>query len=380
MHKNLSKYSKLLVISDTGIFTTDKGYMAFGPVVKELEHLLDIFDEITWIGFEKISEKSNLSYIPIVSDRIHPILLKEVGGNSLKDKLDILKHYPLMYKLIFKEIRDHAFIHSRAPSNPAFIAMLLSLFFGKKKFWFKYAGTWIDDASFFYKFQREFLKLLNKNTIVTINGNYSNKKRILSFENPCLDSKDRILGKKIIESKKLSQKRVFCFVGALNRHKGVHLILEALSMIKDYSAIDTFHFIGDGPERIIFEEMAREIPINIVFHGFLPKDQINKIYENSHFILLPSKSEGFPKVIGEAMNFGCIPIVSNVSCLGDYIQIHENGYLLESLNPKVLQNKIEFSLKLGSQQFKYWTAKNYALAAKFTYTYYNQRIVSEIFN
>ena len=44
--------------------------------------------------------------------------------------------------------------------------------------------------------------------------------------------------------------------------------------------------------------------------------------------VLPSYSEGFPKVIAEAMNFGCIPIVSDISCIRQYIINGKNGFLI----------------------------------------------------
>ncbi|MFT5214728.1 MAG: glycosyltransferase involved in cell wall biosynthesis [Patiriisocius sp.] len=379
MFKNIPKYKKLLVISDTGILRTANGFKAFGPVVKELEYLLELFDEITWIGFEKLSQKENASYIDISSNKITPILIKDVGGNTLKAKLNILRLYPSMFILIRKEVKRHKFIHSRAPSNPAVIAMFLSFFFRNKKFWHKYAGTWIDNASFFYKVQRKFLKKLKNNSIITINGNFSDKKNIISFENPCLDMEDRALGKKIIKTKKIQDKIVFCFVGLLNTHKGVDKILEAFIQIDNYKKIDTLHFVGNGVNKIIFEKLSRNIKFNVVFHGFLPKNEIKMIYEKSHFILLPSKSEGFPKVIGEAMNYGCIPIVSDISCIGEYIKDNTNGYLLNPNTIEVLKIKISEAICLNKEVFTEWINYNYLIAEKFTYTYYNKRIEIEIF-
>ena len=55
MHSDLQRHPKnLLVISDTALQYTDSGVKAFSPVVKELTYLLEEFDEITWIGFERI--------------------------------------------------------------------------------------------------------------------------------------------------------------------------------------------------------------------------------------------------------------------------------------------------------------------------------------
>ena len=40
------------------------------------------------------------------------------------------------------------------------------------------------------------------------------------------------------------------------------------------------------------------------------------LYARSHFMLLPSScSEGWPKVLSEAMAYGVVPVASNVSCI-----------------------------------------------------------------
>ena len=178
MYKHLSKNNKLLVISDTGIVKTNEGFIAFGPVVIELNSLLQEFDEITWIGFLKKNQISNKSYIKVTNKKIKIITLKDVGGKSILSKSKIIFYYPIMIFVILKEILKNDKIHTRAPSNPAIIAVFLSFFFRRKKFWHKYAGSWIDKTSTFYAFQRKILKRLPKNSVVTINGNFSNKKNM----------------------------------------------------------------------------------------------------------------------------------------------------------------------------------------------------------
>ena len=49
--------------------------------------------------------------------------------------------------------------------------------------------------------------------------------------------------------------------------------------------------------------------------GFSEKELLKKNYLKSHFLILPSKSEGWPKAVAEAMFFGCIPVATTVSCV-----------------------------------------------------------------
>src|SRR5687768_15471442 len=47
---------KLLVISDTPMRKEAEGYVAFEPVVRELEAVTPLFDEIVWLGC-RVNEK-----------------------------------------------------------------------------------------------------------------------------------------------------------------------------------------------------------------------------------------------------------------------------------------------------------------------------------
>ncbi|QOD61507.1 glycosyltransferase family 4 protein [Polaribacter haliotis] len=379
MSEYIQRNIKLLVVSDTGIvLDKDGNYKAFGPVVKELKNLLDVFDEITWIGFNRKKQINNKSYVKISDNRIKVVLLEEVGGNTIFDKIKIIISYPKMFSIINKLIIKHKYIHSRAPSNPSIIVMFLSLLYLDKVFWHKYAGSWIDHASFFYKLQRFILSKLRSNSVVSINGKFSNKKNIISFENPCLDEKDRKLGKLILKSKKLRDKVNFCFVGGLNSKKGVDDILNAFKNISS-KKIGEIHFVGNSELKDYYMKLSEEISYKTVFHGFLAKDEIKKIYKISNFILLPSKSEGFPKVIGEGMNFGAIPIVSNISCINEYINTNKNGYLIEKPISENLINVIKECLSLDEKIYLDWVDSNYKIAEKFTYSYYNYRVKNEIF-
>ena len=53
MYGDLPKYATLLVISDTAVFKRDGKAYGFGPVVKEIDAMLHLFKEITWIGFNR---------------------------------------------------------------------------------------------------------------------------------------------------------------------------------------------------------------------------------------------------------------------------------------------------------------------------------------
>jgi glycosyltransferase involved in cell wall biosynthesis len=53
----------------------------------------------------------------------------------------------------------------------------------------------------------------------------------------------------------------------------------------------------------------------IKVHGNQPKEVVSMAYKTAHFSFLLSQSEGWPKVVAEAMWHGCIPVSTPVSCV-----------------------------------------------------------------
>ena len=79
------------------------------------------------------------------------------------------------------------------------------------------------------------------------------------------------------------------------------------------------------------------------------------------------------------MNYGCIPIVSDVSSISQYIQNGVNGFLIKPITSEKITKKIHLDIKLSSDKKEKIKKYNFELAEKFTYEYYINRIKNEIF-
>jgi glycosyltransferase involved in cell wall biosynthesis len=88
---------------------------------------------------------------------------------------------------------------------------------------------------------------------------------------------------------------------------------------------------GDGSERGALEALMRERGLEscVKFHGFVPWGrQLEQIYDASDVFVLPSLSEGVPKVLLEAMSRGVPIIATEVGGVGDILRNLENGILV----------------------------------------------------
>ena len=383
MHKHLSKRPNLLIVSDTPMrMVKDAEYEAYEPVVREIENMEHIFTDITWIGYNYNNDLSRSNLRKIYSNKVNYIFLDRTGGSRLSDKLNILLKIIPYFIIILKEIRKNDIIHTRAPSLPAFLAIIASIFFNKKKYWHKYAGNWIQkNAPFSYSIQRWLLNMNIGNSKVTINGVWpSQNQNILSFENPCLTEVELESSTIIAKQKDYSGKLNLCFVGRLEPAKGALIILELLQNLEDVDWIDTFYIIGDGPSKNIIENKKPNLHLKVCLTGWLLREQLNEIYTKCHLIILPSyASEGFPKVLAEAASYGCVPIVSNLSSISQYINNNISGVLIDDLTQSNIKSVLS---KLSNKREKLMSMASAALkwVSLFTYSRYVFRIEKEIIN
>jgi len=374
---------KLAIISHTEHYIDSDGQIrGWGPTIREINHLAPHFEKIFHVAWlhKGVPPPSSLRY---TSDNIEFIPIPPSGGNNFIAKLSVLQTMPEVLKTVTKVISQVDYFQLRLPTGFGnYLLPWLSIFRPKAKLWVKYAGNWAQkNPPPGYAFQKWFLKNNFLKCNVTINGRWANQpEHCLSFENPCITEDERVEGKKALKSKNYNGMLDFVFVGSLTEAKGVGLIIAAFKQLKNDPRVGILRLVGDGPERGKYEKVASESGLNCRFYGFLPREEVNKVLSLSHVLLLPSASEGFPKVIAEGANYGCIPIVSDVSSIPQYVKDKFNGFVISSLDTEGLVQSIRELLETDELVLKKIACNAYNMGEKFTYSYYLNRIKEEIIN
>ena len=372
----IPKSTKLLVISDTKMQFKGDTLWGFEPVVRELDSISNLFDEIIWLGYEQHKIKSALA--KPVSLNIKLIGMPPSGGGGIIGMMKILFYYPIYLYYILKYMKGVTHIHTRAPSHPAMLAMYISSFDKKRTYWHKYAGNWNEpNPPKSYGFQRALLKKITSNKVfATINGKWPDQnENTITFENPCITEKELTIAKNIGQLKTFDNKLVLLFVGNLSAFKGIKQLVDALELIEKPECLVELLIAGDGDLRSELEEMATvERKVSIKVLGALKREELVKIYSVAHINILPSSSEGFPKVVAEGAAFGCIPLVTDVSSIAQYIHDGENGFLLKDNKVATIAAKI--NQIVNSPDLKSISKSSITISTKFTYEYFNSRINS----
>jgi glycosyltransferase involved in cell wall biosynthesis len=111
-------------------------------------------------------------------------------------------------------------------------------------------------------------------------------------------------------------------VGRFERHKN-H---EALKPLFDHDL--SIAFVGDGSLRPDLEAYARTRRARVTFTGFVAPDDVASILQRSRILVHPSRSEGFPRAVVEAMASGT-PAVCLKGVVGWPLVSGENSLLVE---------------------------------------------------
>jgi glycosyltransferase involved in cell wall biosynthesis len=118
-------------------------------------------------------------------------------------------------------------------------------------------------------------------------------------------------------------------VANLRPQKQQGLLLRALQMIlKEVPTIRGI-FVGDGPDRLLLERMAKDMGIspNVEFTGTV--QDIRPYVAQSHISVLTSRDEGFPNALLESMAMGRPVLAPNVGGIPELVRDGVEGWLVQ---------------------------------------------------
>jgi glycosyltransferase involved in cell wall biosynthesis len=120
--------------------------------------------------------------------------------------------------------------------------------------------------------------------------------------------------------------RLACVGRLYPKEKGQDLALRVLAGDAWRGRPVSLTFYGGGEQREALEAMARYRGLsNVAFAGY--EDDVRAIWAKHHALLLPSRAEGLPLVLVEAMLCGRVPIVSDAAGNAEAVEDGRTGFL-----------------------------------------------------
>ncbi|UCD07053.1 MAG: glycosyltransferase family 4 protein [Candidatus Aenigmatarchaeota archaeon] len=136
---------------------------------------------------------------------------------------------------------------------------------------------------------------------------------------------------------KSGEKKRVVFIGRFSKIKNLYNLIEAFS---DIGSGAELVFVGYGEEKEALKGHAKKMGTDLIFRGVIPREQIPTELNQSNVFILPSFSEGQPKVLLEAMSCGLPCIVSDIPSLREIIKDGFNGFLCKT-DSKSIKNCIK---------------------------------------
>ena len=121
---------------------------------------------------------------------------------------------------------------------------------------------------------------------------------------------------------KNNRRNQILFVGRLKPGKGVDNLIASFGEIADNHPDWILKIVGAGPQREELQKKVSEMNIwnQVEFSGEIPNEKIPDIYADSEIFVLPSKSEGLPRTILEALACETPVITSNLPQLESVVE------------------------------------------------------------
>jgi glycosyltransferase involved in cell wall biosynthesis len=322
---------KFAIISHVEHIKEQDLFFAYAPYVSEMNIWFKYVDEVIVVAPLKTGKPTAID-ISYAHNCIDFRNVPDFSFINFKTSFISIFKLPIIFWRIFRAMKNADHIHLRCPGNMGLIGCFVQVLFPNKIKTAKYAGNWDPKSKqpYTYKIQKWILSntFLTRNMKVLVYGDWHNQsKNIKSFFTATYSESE----KEIVEKASIDKALQFIFIGSLVSGKNPMYAIKLIEKLVKEGYNVVLNLYGEGAERANLENCIQINKLDnfIILHGNQNKETIKKAYQKSHFVILPSKSEGWPKAIAEGMFWGCVPIASKVSCVPFMLDYGNRGLLLE---------------------------------------------------
>lgn len=137
------------------------------------------------------------------------------------------------------------------------------------------------------------------------------------------------------------RRKIILYVGRLVKQKGADVLIEAFARISHQISDWGLEIVGDGPMMCELEGLVDRwgIQSKVTFHGH--KTNVHDFYRQASIFALPSRYEGTPNALIEAMCWG-LPVVTSDASPGplELVRQEYNGLIFPSENTNAMADAL----------------------------------------
>lgn len=341
------------------------------------DRYLEYFEELIVVGRVKNVNVSIKSDYLVENNKVHFYEIPSYKG---------IKEYFYKRKKILAKIKkisdeDEAFI-CRIPGRLSSL-LLKELIKKNKPFALEVVGDPLDSIKAlkinffirqflrlkFYLEMKKYIKLSYAVMFVTestLQKRYKTNKnaRIYSASNVIIHKSDFAKEAKKFKKDINRKQIIITSIGSLNQsYKGVDIALKAIAKLIKRGYNIKFIWVGDGRLKNYYEKLASKLKIEnyVKFMGQLTRREVFNILNESDIYIHPSKAEGLPRALIEAMSCGLPCIATDVGGIHELLSAEA---LVKPGSVKDLYEKINYFIRNKNIMNKE-ALLNYKMSKKF---------------
>jgi glycosyltransferase involved in cell wall biosynthesis len=296
------------------------GYATDGGFPLQVQAISELFDKTSLlVPCQKTKSAEGLSAIGGNELRVVPLTVP--GGSGIKRKLNMLGWIFANSPSVWREIRKADAVHVPIPGDVGTVGVAFALV-QRKPLFVRHCGNWLVQRTFSEKIWRRAMEYFagGKNVMLATGGS----EEMPSRRNPNLkwifatslrkNEIEKNQPKRFPENGELK----LIIVCRQEKRKGTEIVIESLPLILRQFPEASLDIVGGGSLLETFKKQALELNLEnrVKFHGKVPQARVVELLKQAHLFCYPtSASEGFPKVVLEALASGLPVITTNVSVL-----------------------------------------------------------------
>jgi glycosyltransferase involved in cell wall biosynthesis len=237
-------------------------------------------------------------------------------------------------------------VHTPIPGDVGTVGMLLAFFFRKPLF-VRHCGNWLQPVTVAERFWKWFMETFagGRNLMLATGGaadppsrSNLNVRWIFSTSMPASEL-DRCARRRRLPNDGRVRLAIAC---RQDREKGTGIVIESLPLVLRHFPNVLLEVMGDGRDLEHFKQLAARLGITarVNFRGKVDHSTLLRVLGEAHLFCYPTRaSEGFPKVVLEALASGLPVITTRVSVLPELLSSGA-GTLIEDATPDALAGSI----------------------------------------
>jgi glycosyltransferase involved in cell wall biosynthesis len=156
---------------------------------------------------------------------------------------------------------------------------------------------------------------------------------------------------------------VLLYVGRLSRPKNLFSLVDTFAELKSKRPSAVLLVVGKGElEGPLSGYVGGRKIQDIRLLGFIPNEELPRVYGCADFFIMASKYEGQPVVLLEAMACGLPPILSDIPAMRDIVEESGLGLLVDFSDPDRAARQIEEYISSSKAEQDRLAVRDYVLS------------------